>query len=170
MGMKSLLITGLLILGKLSLAQPPVKLFVYSQVFTPGMVPQRDIPSENGAARVNRPAATTQYYIYAAVGSAVSIYPDQVWIKGQWYKISKTNLVKAPVMSDVPATKVLVPAGHKKVLGADLGAALPAIRKPFPGLVKMMSDAEFILRFAWKGKFYYSPLKKITVLDPVHAQ
>ena len=61
--MKSLLITGLLILGKLSLAQTPVKLFVYSQVFTPGMVPQRDIPSEKGGARVNKPSATTLLYI-----------------------------------------------------------------------------------------------------------
>lgn len=168
--MKSLLITGLLILGKLSLAQPPVKLFVYSQVFTPGMVLQRDIPSEKEGTRVNKPSATTLYYIYASVGPAVSIYPDRVWIKGQWFKISKTTLVKAPVMSDVPATKVLVPAGYKKVVRAELGAALPAIKKPFPGLVKMMSGTEFILRFAWKGKYYYSPLKKITILDPVHAQ
>ncbi len=109
--MKSLFIMGLLILGKLSLAQPRVKLFVYSQVFTPGMVPQREIPSENGESRVIKPSATIQYYIYAAVDPAVSIYPDQVWINGQWYKISKTKLVKAPVMSEVPVTKVLVPAG-----------------------------------------------------------
>lgn len=168
--MKSLLMTGLLILGKLSLAQSPVNLFVYSQVFTPGMVPQRDIPSENGGSRVNKPSATIQYYIYVAVDPAASIYPDQVWIKGQWYKISRTKMVKVPVRSVAPVTKVLVPAGPKKVLQAILGAALPALKKPFPGLVKMMSEAEFILRFAWKDKFYYSPLKKITVLDPVHAQ
>jgi len=167
--MKSFLIIGSLMISKLAFTQPALKLFVYSQVFTPGIVPQRDIPSENGGSRESKPAATTQYYIYVTGSPAGTVKPDQVWLNGTWHKVSKTTVVKTPVKTDIPVPKVLVPALRQQLIRIDYGNPLPAIKKPFPALAKMMAASEFIARVVWKGKFYYFPLKKITVLDPVHA-
>ena len=168
--MKNFLVTGILFLHLQAVAQPPVQLYVYAQVFTPGIVPQRDIPSENGRSAVNRPSAITQYYIYVATAASVSILPEKVWIRGQWYKINSSAVVRTPVKTDFPVPVQLVPSLQKKVLQLEPGDTVPAIRRPFASLAKMIRNDEFILRFVWKGKVYYRSMAKISVLDPVHAQ
>lgn len=168
--MKNFLITGILFIQLQAIAQPPVQLYVYSQVFTPGIVPGRDIPTENGKPVVNRPSVITQYYIYAATATSDFILPEKVWIKGQWYTIKSSKLVKTPVNTGSPDPVQLVPALSKNVKQLESGDPVPAIRKPFASLARMIRNDAFILRYVWKGKVYYRSLAKIKVLDPVHAQ
>ena len=85
--MKNFLISIILFTRLEGTAQPSLHLYAYSQVFTPGIVPQRDIRSEDGQVAVNRPSANTQYYIYVVTASSVSILPERVWINERWYNI-----------------------------------------------------------------------------------
>ncbi len=168
--MKNLLITGILFTHLQGEAQPSVQLYAYSQVFTPGIVPRRDIRAENGKSTVNRPTAITQYYIYVVTAASVSIQPEKVWIREQWYTIKSSAIVKTPVKTDSPAPVQLVPSLQKRVLQLEPGDPAPAIRRPFASLARMIKKDALILRYVWKGKVYYQSLAKITVLDPVHAE
>ncbi len=168
--MKNFLLVGILFFQWQATAQPPVQLYVYAQVFTPGIVPGRDIPSENGNSVVNRPSVNTQYYIYAAIAVSVSILPEKIWISGQWYNIKSSAIVKTPVKTALPDTVQLVPVLQHKVMQLEPGDPAPAIRRPYASLARMIRNDAFILRYVWKGKVYYRSLAKIYVLDPVHAQ
>ena len=105
-----------------------------------------------------------------ATAASVSIFPEKVWINGQWYKVKSYAVVKTPVNTDSPTRVQLVPSLQKKVIQLEPGDPEPAIRRPFASLAKMIRNDEFILRYVWKGKVYYRSLAKISVLDPVHAQ
>lgn len=168
--MKNSFLAVFLLLGQAMPAQPVVKVYAYSQVITPGIVRQRDIPVENGSAPASKASAATHYYIYAVVSPAVSLQPRQVWIQGQWYTIGGSTIEKTPVQIEVPAPRVLVPATRQKVIQVEPGDSLPVIKKPSSALVKMMKQSELIFSYQWKGKLYYTPVTKITVLEKVHAQ
>ncbi|MBM3415673.1 MAG: hypothetical protein FJY20_04325 [Bacteroidetes bacterium] len=163
-----LIISALLSAGSIA-AQPVIKLYAYSQVDTPGIVPQRDIPAEDGAAPVKKPAAVISYYIYASLSRIAAVQFSRIWIKGQWYKIRTTAAVTTPVITDQPVVKTLVPATRQKVVQVQQGDSLIAPQKSFAALKKMMSNSKLILAYTWKSKTWYIPVKKITELEPMHA-
>lgn len=167
--MKNFLLISAFLSGGPLAAQPVIKLYAYSQVFTPGIVPQRDIVSENGSPEPNKPLAIIQYSIYASLTPAASVQFNKVWIKGQWYKIRTTADVTTPVITDQPVVKTLVPATTQKVVQVQQGDSLLSPQKSFAALRKMMNQSELIVAYIWKSKTYYIPVKKITELEPMHA-
>lgn len=168
--MKRCLLIAFLFMNLVLKSQPGVNLFVYSQSFTPGIVPQRDIPSESGNIPAKKPLVTTQHFIYFSISPSITVQPKKIWINGQWYSIGKSEIVKTPVKTDVPVNRILVPATKEKVTRLHPGNMLPSIKKPFAALRKMMKTTEFILCSVSGGKTYYTPLQKIIVLDPVMGQ
>jgi len=168
--MKSFLFLLFLIGSRVVEAQPEVSIYAYSQVFTPGMIRQRDVPAENGSVPVKAALSVIQYYIYVAVSPSASLQLKEIWIKGQRYKIKRVTVVQTPVKIETPSVRVLVPASRQKVIKAEPGDSLPVIKRPFPALKKMMKQSELIVSYSWDGKVYFTPVRKITVLETVHAQ
>jgi len=148
-------------------AQPSVKLYGYSQVSTPGMVPQRDIPNENGGTVKTRIYdSIISFFIYTR--ASVAIRPSQVYLNGKWQSATSLAISSTPVKSEQPVKKTLVPSTKLKVLQL-LPGDLVSNMTISSSLKKMMAVNELIVAYTWKGKKYYVPLKKITVLQPIHA-
>jgi hypothetical protein len=164
---RSFLIYGLLI-SQLVIAQPVTKVYAYSQAFTPGIVPQREIAEEPGKA-VQKSHTKINYYIYIKLGSSVTVQPKQIWIMGKWFKIIHSSQVKTPIYAEGPGKKLLVPSTGYKVLQVQPGDTLQSAGKISTALKKMMSSSELILAYSYKGMTYYSAVKKITVLDRVQG-
>jgi hypothetical protein len=51
----------------------------------------------------------------------------------------------------------------------ELGDSLKTGSKISASLKKMMGSLELILAYTWKGMTYYTSLKKIAELEPVHG-
>lgn len=167
--MKGVLLIPILLVGAFSCAQPSVKLFGYSQKFVPGMVPQEDLPDENGGQPVKRPRVITNYYIYTATATSVTIVPTAIWIGGKWDTITSQQVIKSPVFTEVPEKKQLVPLTSRVVKQLNIGDTLQSPLAGIGKLKKMMSENEVIISYTWKGKRYFIPLKKLSALEPVHG-
>src|SRR5687767_9583906 len=99
--------------------QPPVKIYAYSQVTTPG-----NLPSHTGENPIPNPGIQSRnpvnYYIFAAYDSSATISFTGIWIKGRSYQVH-TEKTSSPVLltnntiPDDPGTDILVPATQLKV-------------------------------------------------------
>ncbi|MGQ0737494.1 MAG: hypothetical protein ACT4OJ_00385 [Bacteroidota bacterium] len=167
--MKRCFIISFVLASQLITAQPAVKLYGYSQVFVPGMIPQDDVPDENGGRTIKKPHVVTNYYLFIAASPATIIQPREIWLEGKGFRAISQQLVKTPVMSDYPEKKTLVAATKLKVTQLTLGDSLPSSPKPTQTLRRLTVANQFVLVYSWKGKRYYTVIKKLTVLSPVHG-
>jgi transcription antitermination factor NusG len=151
------------------LAQPAVKLYAFSQMFTPGMVPSEDAPDENGGKRVKGPRTVTNYYIFIAADTSIKIQAREIWIDGKWDTIASLQTVVTPFISEYPRKTTLVPATKNKVQQVNIGEPLKRTVVQTALLKKMMKENEVIVAYIWKGKKYYLSLKKLTVLEIIHG-
>jgi len=167
--MKRCSIAVLLLISQAVPAQPVVKLYGYSQVFVPGMIPQDDVPDENGGKPVKKSHVVTNYYFFIAASPAAIVQPNEIWLDGKGFKAIRQQVVKTPVTSDSPEKKTLVAATTLKVTQLTLGDSLTSAPKPTQTLRRLMAANQFVLVYSWKGKRYYTAIKKLTVLSPVHG-
>jgi hypothetical protein len=162
--MKSLfLICSLFFFGS-ACAQPLVKIYGFSQLFTPGMIPT-DMNDEKGRAK--RPRTNTNYYIYLSLPAKETIKVNEMRIGQQWYKLLGATSVKTPVYIEQPVKKLVVAATLNKVLELQKGDSSATVRNLL--LTKDLANAELIVSYTWKGKTFYISKQKITVLEPVHG-
>lgn len=157
-----------IIISVAGFAQPSVKLYGYSQLYIPGMVPQREIPGENGGKEVRTSFTTTNYYVY--IRSSVLLQPQEIWIGGKWHAAARTLIKSTPIIGEEPQKKTLVPFTNLKVQQVELGDTLSNSLAITPTLQKMMTANDLIISYTWKGKKYYATKKKLIVLEPIHAQ
>jgi len=153
-----------------SSCQPAMKLAVYSRVFTPGIVPVRVIPDENGNRPLKRPSAQTHHYIYVSMAPDISITPLKAWIGGQSYAIKEVSPVESPVLSDDPEPRVLVNRTTDRVFRIEPADTISGLATMPAKLAKQVRENEFVLQYRWKEKIFYKTLARITVLPPFHAQ
>ena len=164
--MKRCLLICFLLIDVAAFAQPSLKLYGYSQVTTPGMI--RVEEPENGGVKTKAPLFFTNYYIFIASAKSVNIQPLEIWVDGKWRKTGNLETVTTPYYSGGPERKLLVARTKLKVKKLNTGDTLSTL-KPSATLRKMMKDNELILSYSWKGKKYYAALKKLTVLEKIHA-
>ena len=148
-------------------AQPKIIIHAYSQQFTPGTIPTRDVVGENADVPIKHPAVITNYLIYVEVDTAMQIIPSAVWVDGKWDTVAAKNIIKTPFVTDYPSKKTLVPATTKKVYEIIMGDTLIQAIVPTAKLKKQMNDNELIFAYWWNGKKYFAVLKKLTVLEPL---
>jgi len=129
-------------------AQPKIIIHGYSQQFTPGTIPTRDVVGENADV-------------------PIKIIPSAVWVDGKWDTVAAKNIIKTPFVTDYPSKKTLVPATTKKVYEIIMGDTLIQAIVPTAKLKKQMNDNELIFAYWWNGKKYFAVLKKLTVLEPL---
>jgi hypothetical protein len=151
-------------------AQPVSRLYVFSREFYPGMVRQRDIPSENNGSITRPPDSVIQYFIYAGLNGKLVPGFRKIWLKGKWYSIHQTEKINSPVYSSPPDPKQLIPEGKQTIVRIIPGKLFPRKAASFPALQRMMNQQEVILCYQWNGKYYYYPVQTITLLDPVFSE
>jgi hypothetical protein len=167
--MKRCFIISFVLASQVITAQPAVKLYGYSQVFVPGMVPQHDIPGEGGGNAPKKTYVVTNYYLFMAANPTAIIWPQEIWIDGKGFKVTGPQVVKTPVIVEFPEKKTLVAATKLKVMQLALGDSLPASPKPTLTLRKLLAGNQLVIVYSWKGKRHYAVIKKLAVLSPVHA-
>jgi hypothetical protein len=159
--MKKLTLLTFVILATITgFAQPPVKLYGYSQSHLPGMVPKGS--SGNGAK-----TETTLYFQFKA---SDKVRPTMLWLDGKKYRF-KLVAVKTPVVQinktipSNPVKTVLIPAnGLYTFILSDLSIVTKTyIHTPS----KLVSSNAVVIEYEWKGKKYYKTLKKLRVLEPL---
>jgi hypothetical protein len=157
--MKKRFLVALLLISCYSFSQPVVKPYGYARYWTIGTALERD----TSTPEVSRPSASVEYFFYVSASSTSGIQPVEIWLHGQRYTISRTTLIKSPVMSSggtelIPKTKMAI----RQLKWNE--KAMPLKTTP-SWLKKMMDENELIIVYFWKGKKYYKPLKKILELE-----
>jgi hypothetical protein len=162
---KGLLITALLF-SLMMAGQPSLKLFGYSRVSTPGMVPAREF-DEHGRT-ISKPAnASTDYFIYMAANSSLKIQPKEIWIMGKRYLVSSAPVIQSPVITgkDTLVKFTLLKVQELKRDNHPLNkTGISSTVK------KLAANNELVLKYQWKGKTWYKTLKKIKELAPVFGE
>lgn len=167
--MKSFLTLSLLLFSTLLRAQLPIRVYAYQQEITPGMVRQRDIPGENGdGTQPADPLVNTHYYIYAVTRPRDSVQFTAIWIRGQWYAVAGRTLSTTPVKQEVPVKKTLVPLQKGETWQLHKGDSLPPALFP-SHLYALKKKNELIIAYTYKGRNGYIPVKKISLLEKLHA-
>jgi len=162
---KGLLISALLfslVMG----GQPSLKLFGFSRVSTPGMVPAREF-DENGRT-ISKPAnENIGYFIYLAANASLKIQPREIWIMGKRYMVSSAPAIQSPV---VTGKDTLVKSPSLKVQELKWNNSPLSTTSLSKAVKKMTAANELVLKYQWKGKTYYKTLKKISELEPVFGE
>lgn len=154
---KSFLALSLMI-ASYSYCQPAIKLYGYSQVFTPGIVPERQ-PGETQRKEV------LSYYLYFAAPNSANIRPSEIWLKGERFQVKEAPVVKTPVKSQTD--NLLVPKSTLRVRELKYEKKLPALKSTPSWLKKLLRENELVVAYYWQGKKYYKGLKKIKELETV---
>lgn len=162
---KGLLVTALLF--SLAMAgQPALKLYGFSRVSTPGMVPAREF-DENGRT-ISQPAnESVGYFIYLAANASLKIQPKEIWIMGKRYTVSSAPVIQSPV---VAGKDTLVKATSLKIQELKWDNSLLNTTSLSKAVKKMTAANELVLKYQWRGKTYYKTLKKISELEPVFGE
>src|SRR5438046_1865154 len=134
--MKHLMIIPAILIASISVAQPALKIYAYSQTHTPGMIPAGDAKDENGKAITGGRSGLT-FIVYVA-SPANNIDPKEIWLKDHWWAVLRSSIVKTPVYSEQPVRKLLVPSQKWKVIQLQIGDALPK---------KMGGEADLVLHY-----------------------
>jgi hypothetical protein len=144
-------------------AQPEIKLYGFSQVSTPGMVPQRDfsVPGEKPWK------AVITYYLYLSLNPSARIQPREIWIEGKRFAVT-SSVVHAPVKS--PSGVTLVPHSKFKIIELHKKDSLPALNAPSLKLKKLIRENDLVVYYSWQGRKYYRVLKEIRELEPVYGE
>ena len=174
-GMKYKLFTfGFILLSVCSWSQQTAisKVYAYAQETSGGMRPQTTI-HEDGKEQMLSKAAKRNYIIYAEQLKSTQISFVTLWIDGKAYNL-KADIVVTPVeMMTGEGNKaekiILAPATNNKTWSISPGALIAKPSKPSSTLQKLIDKNELVIVYRWKGKLYYSPIRKIKKLDPAVA-
>jgi hypothetical protein len=149
---------------------PVINKYAYSQITTPGTVPAET--DENGNKIKKKPEPAPKYYIYVTIAKKDAIKVTELWIKGKRYSVQTEEVLETPVeaintdISDNPKKTIMVPKTSNKVLRITPLRML-AENKPGSYVKQLMSKSELVMTCTWKGKKYFTTVKKIIVLPPV---
>jgi hypothetical protein len=141
------------------------KIYGYKQVMISGVQP---VLKENGTEKRTK----FNYLIYFSVPKSGTTNITSVWISGKNYNLRTEPVITLPVYKIYNSETTgndslkLVPFTKNKVLliiPRREDTNTPAISNYLTGLV---NNYELVISYTWKGKKYYSVLKKITELKP----
>lgn len=157
--MKLRLFLSFMALSMLACTQPKIKIYGYVQHFTPGTIPVND---EGEPMR----HPTVNYFIYITADSVDKVQASEIWVGGQWFKVTGQNAVTTPVTVTYPVEKTLVASTHIKTVQLNIDVTQNPVIAPTTKLKKLMKNNELIIGYLCKGKKYYASLKKLIQLAP----
>jgi hypothetical protein len=163
-----------MILSISAIGQPPVKIFAYSQITTPGTIP-KGATDENGNRINTKKESPVNYYIFASYNSSAKIRFNEIWIKGKFYRTQMKNIDSTPVVNineTIPGKPVkveLVPAVKGKVISIVPGKTKKSSLIKTAWFINMTKRAELIVSYTYQGKKYFIRVKKIKMLEPLQV-
>ncbi|MBN8675662.1 MAG: hypothetical protein J0L56_16135 [Chitinophagales bacterium] len=162
---KGLLITALLF-SLVMAGQPALKLYGFSRVSTPGMVPAREF-DEQGRT-ISKPAnASTDYFIYLSANASLKIQPKEIWIMGKRYLVNSAPFIQSPVIA---GKDTLVKTTSLKVQELKWNNSPLNTTSLSVAVKKLAATNELVLKYQWRGKTWYKTVKKIKELEPVFGE
>ena len=150
---------------------PIINVYAYSQAVLQGAKPSGTI--EEGGKEIKTVAEKKlNYFFYAEQKKSTVINIVSIWIKGKNYSAAANLVSKTPVemkTDDPSGNTVLVPKSTNKIILITPGSEKITTQKPSASLSKSLSSSELIIIYKWKGKTYYSEVKKIKELKTLAA-
>jgi hypothetical protein len=146
--------------------KPTVKLYGYMQAVTGGLPPTSE-PDEKGNSTRSKKSLRANYFVYLVYPKSQTIYPVELWIKGQGYQIN-VQPVKTPVEviyynGDFESeTIILVPATENTCMQLLISNSLlksTTVKK------SLIENNEVAVLYKLKGRFYTKTLRKIKGLQ-----
>ena len=160
--------------GSLLFAQKPpvIKVYAYSQAILPGTRRVNTV-DESGKEIKEVAERKISYSIYVEQKRSTVIKIISVWINGKSYTAKTDTVSQTPVETKTgdPAntTVTLVPKSFNTILLITPGSEKLPIKQPSSYLKKAVASSELVIIYEWKGKFWYSKVKKIKELKPLAA-
>jgi hypothetical protein len=148
-----------------------VKIYGYSQVTLPGIIP---VETDEQGNRIRKmPERKPMYHIYI-VSDKPGITINDLYIKREKYSFQTEKVLHTPVLEERPdipekgTKKTLVPKSAGTVFKlAPVEAA--GQTKAAAALQNLLKKSELVVGYTLAGKKYYATLKKIIVLEPIAA-
>lgn len=153
---------------------PLIKVYAYSQAVMQGTKPTTTV-DETGKEIKVLPKNKMSYFFYAEQKRSTVINIISVWIKDKNYGVKTSVVLQTPVemKNEDPAyankTITLVPKSSNKILLITPGSEKLPSKKPPLYLRKAVTSSELVIVYEWKGRFWYSEVKKIKELKPLAA-
>jgi hypothetical protein len=144
------------------------KIYAYKQGSSRGAAPRMD---EQGNVIHSNKEATYNYYLYLV--SSKRVYPSQVWVDNTLYDVNYKKVNSPVEMENVnlpinTSKKVLVPKTSSTVL--QLTPVKTSQGKSSFKLSGNVKANELVVIYKQNGRFYYSSLRKLPVLESAALQ
>ena len=169
----SLIIFLLMATAACSQTKGTAKLYGYMQPVSGGAFPSKAI-DEGGKEVASETEQRFNYLLYLA--SSTIVYPSEIWVRGKLYSVTTTSIKTTPVkeprvseISSADSARTLVPSTTKKVWQLHLAPAGSSIKQSVKGKSLAKSN-ELVVVYKMGGKFYYSILPKLDLLEAVAMQ
>jgi hypothetical protein len=172
--MKKLWSLPLMFIALISFAQTKgtAKIYGYKQPVSQGAFPSKGI-DEQGKEVGSEPEQRFNYFLF--LSSATTLYPSEIWVNGQLFAVTARSVKSTPVRQTnanaetADSSRILVPKTSKKVWQLDLRPANSSIKASEKGKALAKTN-ELVVVYKMGGKFYYSNLPKLELLESVAMQ
>ncbi|MGE5519476.1 MAG: hypothetical protein ACM3VS_06055 [Candidatus Dadabacteria bacterium] len=139
------------------------RIYAYKQGSSRGAAPRTN---EQGEVTRTNKEANYNYYLYLVSRSRV--YPSELWLNGQHYNVTYKKVVSPVVRenTNLPITtkkEILVPKTSSMVL--QLTPVTTIEGKASVKVSEKLKKNELVVLYKQNGKFYYSSLDKLSILD-----
>ncbi|MER3463362.1 MAG: hypothetical protein C4329_01995 [Chitinophagaceae bacterium] len=143
----------------------------YVRSVSPGTVPV-GVTNENGTPANKKSGPKDQHLIYLLHAKTIRVIPVEMWLNGEHYAISQTNVSSPVTITDntIPSnTKkiILVPATYKNVVQL---SPIPSVETKVISAAQKAKTNEAVIVYKQNGKFYTTTIKKLTRLEPLMGE
>jgi hypothetical protein len=139
---------------------PVKKIYAYRQTVEPGKKPE---PNETVKKK-------EQFSLYLEVAKNQTITFSGIWIDNNYYYITSKKAVKSPVEKatvDGAGKFIAVPKTVNDLYEIVLGKKQEPSPRPGTKLGSYLQNNEIVLYYNYKGKPYFSMLKKMKLLETI---
>ena len=139
--------------------KPIKKLYAYSQEILPGK-------------KSNHPVTPKlSYRLFVTVNPKQKIMVTGIWLNNNYYNLTTKNIPAKQVLNENSNFEktILVAKTTNNVFELVLTRQIDPAPRPNSKLGSLLKSNEVVVAYLWKGKEYFSALKKITVLETFAA-
>ena len=172
--MKTLLIISCLFLSRAAPGQPTLKVFAFSQEAVPGIV-AKNVTDENGKPVERKKEPAANYYIFAGYSTSLKITIGDLWISGKMYRVSVKPVDSTPVIHindndpKAPVRELLAPSTPLRVVEITVKDMVAEKNKRPSWLISMIRNSDLVVSWYYKGKKYFTGVRKFKKLLPQMA-
>lgn len=139
--------------------RPLKKMYAYSQASLPGK-------KTNYFVKVKE-----THRLFVTVTPKEKIEVTGIWVKNNYYRCNAKIIAAKQVVHENTnyEKKILVPKTSNTIIEVLLTKQIDPAPRPGSALGNLLQANEVVFVYNWKGKDYFSALKKITLLEPFAA-